>query len=187
MYKLFTDKKENFECKIELEGASLDDAVARLVVESKKLNLLFEGTIDNKGNCSIPIDKLRGLLKEDDSGSIKLEVIAEDVYFNPWESDFIVDTSKKIKVEIKEQSKSSKPKAKVSEIKQNTTKKVQKMKKINKIDKIVEILKTNEINTAIIYENKKEMVPLLKEYAKKIGYDKNIKVFLKEIMIKLSK
>ena len=41
MYKLFTDKKENFECKIELEGASLDDAVARLVVESKKLNLLF--------------------------------------------------------------------------------------------------------------------------------------------------
>ncbi len=187
MYKLFTDKKENFECKIELEGASLDNAVARLVIESKKLNLLFEGTVDTKGNCVIPIDKLRGLLKEDDSGSIKLEVIAEDVYFNPWESDFIVDTSKKIKVEIKEQSKSSKPQAKVTEVKQNTTKKVQKMKKINKIDKIVEILKNNDINTAIIYENKKEMIPVLKEYAKKIGYDKNIKVFLKEIMIKLSK
>ncbi len=183
MYKLFTDKKENFECKIELEGASLDNAVARLVIESKKLNLLFEGTIDTKGNCVIPVDKLKGLLKEDDSGSIKLEVIAEDVYFNPWESDFIVDTSKKIKVEIKEQAEITKPTAKVTEIKKNSI----KTKKINKIDKIVEILKNNDINTAVIYENKKEMIPVLKEYAKKIGYEKKINVFLKEVIVKLSK
>ena len=160
MYKLFTDKKENFECKIELEGASLDDAVARLVIESKKLNLLFEGTIDNKGNCLIPIDKLRGVLKENDSGNIKLEVIAEDVYFNPWESDFVVDTSKKIKVEIKEQSTISKPKAKMIEIK-NTSK---KKRKTDKIDKIVDVLKKNEISVATIYENKKEMLPILTEY-----------------------
>ena len=187
MYKLFTDKKENFECKIELEGASLDNAVARLVIESKKINLLFEGTIDTKGNCVIPVNKLKGLLKEDDSGSIKLEVIAEDVYFNPWESDFIVDTSKKIKVEIKEQAEITKPRAKVTEIKQDTTKKVEKTKKINTIDKIVEILKNNDINTAVIYENKKEMIPVLKEYAKKIGYEKKINVFLKEVIVKLSK
>ena len=182
MYKLFTDKKENFECKIELEGASLDDAVTRLVIESKKLNILFEGNIDNKGNCIIPIDKLKGLLKENDTGSMKLEVIAEDVYFSPWTSEFVVDTSKKIKVEIKEQSTIRKPRAKVTEIKQNTKKAV----KNSKIDKIVEILKKNNINTALIYENKEEMLPVLTEYAKKIGYEKKIKKFIKEIIYKLS-
>ena len=181
MYKLFTDKKENFECKIELEGASLDDAVARLVIESKKLNLLFEGTIDNKGNCLIPIDKLRRVLKENDSGNIKLEVIAEDVYFNPWESDFVVDTSKKIKVEIKEQSTISKPKAKMIEIK-NTSK---KKRKTDKIDKIVDVLKKNEISVATIYENKKEMLPILTEYATKVGYEKKMNEFIKKIIYKL--
>ena len=46
---------------------------------------------------------MRGLLGEDDTGKMKLEVIAEDTYFLPWESDFVVDTNKKIKVEVKSQ------------------------------------------------------------------------------------
>ena len=75
MYKLSTDKQENFECKIELEGASLNNASARLVVESTDLNLLFEGKIDTKGNCTIPVKKLKGLLKENSSGNLKLEII----------------------------------------------------------------------------------------------------------------
>ena len=64
---------------------------------------MFEGTIDKDGNCKVPIRKLNGLLKEDDSGTMKLEVIAEDTYFLPWESDFEVDTAKKIKVEVRQQ------------------------------------------------------------------------------------
>ena len=32
-YKLYTDKKEVFECKLHLEGASLSDSSARIVVE----------------------------------------------------------------------------------------------------------------------------------------------------------
>ena len=99
-YKLYTDKKEIFECKITLEGASLKDATSRIVVNTPDLKLMFEGTIDNNGNCKIPIRKLRGLFSENDKGTMKLEVIAEDTYFLPWESDFIVDTSKKIKVEV---------------------------------------------------------------------------------------
>ena len=54
-YKLYTDKKEIFECKITLEGASLKDAVSRIVVNTPDLKLMFEGTIDNQGNCKIPI------------------------------------------------------------------------------------------------------------------------------------
>ena len=43
MYKLFTDKKEVFECDIKLSGASLDKSNVRLVVESADVNLLFKG------------------------------------------------------------------------------------------------------------------------------------------------
>ena len=72
-YKLYTDKKEIFECKITLEGASLKDAKSRIVVNTPDLKLMFEGTIDNQGNCKVPIRKLRGLLGESDKGTIKLE------------------------------------------------------------------------------------------------------------------
>jgi len=103
MYKLFTDKSELFECDIKLEGASLSKSKARLVVETSDYSLLFKGTISKGGKCEIPIRKLKGLIDENTSGNIRLEVIAEDTYFTPWESDFEVDASKKVTVEVKSQ------------------------------------------------------------------------------------
>ena len=103
MYKLFTDKTEVFECNIKLEGASLKNSSARLIIESEDVNLMFEGTINKDGKCSIPIKKLKGLLEDSTSGQIKLEVIAEDTYFTPWESDFEVETARKVTVEVKSQ------------------------------------------------------------------------------------
>jgi hypothetical protein len=103
MYKLFTDKSELFECDIKLEGASLSKSSARLVVETSDYSLLFKGNINSKGKCEIPIRKLKGLIDENTTGSIRLEVIAEDTYFTPWESDFEVDVSKKVTVEVKSQ------------------------------------------------------------------------------------
>jgi len=93
MYKLFTDKSELFECDIKLEGASLSKSKARLVVETSDYSLLFNGSISSGGKCEIPIRKLKGLIDENTSGNIRLEVIAEDTYFTPWESDFKVDGS----------------------------------------------------------------------------------------------
>jgi len=101
MYKLFTDKTEVFECNIKLEGASLKNSQARLIIESEDVNLMFEGTINKDGKCSIPIKKLKGLLEDNTSGQIKLEVIAEDTYFTPWKSEFIVEASRKVTVEVK--------------------------------------------------------------------------------------
>ena len=69
-YKLYTDKQEIFECNIFLEGASLTKATSRIIVETQDLKLLFEGTIDKDGNCKVPIKKLRGLVSEDDKGTI---------------------------------------------------------------------------------------------------------------------
>ena len=103
MYKLFTDKSELFECSISLQGASLKKSKARLVVETSDYSLLFNGTISKSGKCEIPIRKLKGLIDEDTSGNIRLEVIAEDTFFTPWESDFEVETSKKVTVEVKSQ------------------------------------------------------------------------------------
>ena len=103
MYKLFTDKSELFECDIKLEGASLSKSKARLVVETSDYSLLFNGDINSSGKCEIPIRKLKGLIDENTSGNIRLEVIAEDTFFTPWESDFEVDASKKVTVEVKSQ------------------------------------------------------------------------------------
>ena len=103
MYKLFTDKSELFECDIKLQGASLSKSKARLVVETSDYSLMFKGTISKRGKCEIPIRKLKGLIDEDTTGNIRLEVIAEDTFFTPWESDFKVDASKKVTVEVKSQ------------------------------------------------------------------------------------
>ena len=103
MYKLFTDKSELFECDIKLEGASLKKSKARLVVETSDYSLMFNGSISKSGKCEIPIRKLKGLIDEDTTGNIRLEVIAEDTFFTPWETDFEVETSKKVTVEVKTQ------------------------------------------------------------------------------------
>ena len=103
MYKLFTDKSELFECNISLQGASLKKSKARLVVETSDYSLLFNGNINSSGKCEIPIRKLKGLIDENTTGNIRLEVIAEDTFFTPWESDFEVDASKKVTVEVKSQ------------------------------------------------------------------------------------
>lgn len=106
MYKLFTDKIENFEARIKLEGASLKKSSARLVVEAENFSLLFKGSIDENGNVKVPVRRLRGLLDENTNGAIRLEVIAEDTFFTPWESTFEVETAKSVKVEIKSQQSS---------------------------------------------------------------------------------
>ena len=103
MYKLFTDKSELFECDIKLQGASLKKSKARLVVETSDYSLMFNGSISTSGKCEIPIRKLKGLIDEDTTGNIRLEVIAEDTFFTPWETDFEVETSKKVTVEVKTQ------------------------------------------------------------------------------------
>ena len=132
MYKLFTDKAELFECDIKIEGSSLSKSTARLVVETSDYSLMFNGKIDTSGKCTIPIKKLKGLIDESSKGNIRLEVIAEDTYFVPWKSEFEIEASKKVTVEIRSQQKplveSKGPKVQVSNIKE--TKKINKTKQV---------------------------------------------------------
>jgi len=135
MYTLYSDKNNIFECDIQLEGASLSQAFARVIVEGEELNLIFNGEITNEGNCRIEMPKLN-MLKE--GGEMKLEVIADDMYFNPWNSDFELKKSKSITVEVKQPTKNV--------IKENKTKVVVKVN-----------------NEMPIIKNKKVIKPTIKE------------------------
>ena len=184
MYKLYTDKQETFECDLFLEGADLKESSARIVVESKDLTLMFKGTIDDKGNCKVPIKKLKGLMSENTTGDIKLEVIAEDTLIEPWQSDFIVDTAKKVTVEVKSQ-KEEKPQIKES------TKPMVKIKSVknytNPINEMVKVLKENGITLSKVLKNKKKIAPILENYSNRVNYRGGTKKFIKEVIQKLPK
>ena len=99
MYTLYSDKKNIFECDIQLEGASLSQAFARVIIEGDDLNLVFNGTITNDGYCKIEMPKLNVM---EGNGNMKLEVIADDMYFNPWDSSYELKKSKSVKVEVRQ-------------------------------------------------------------------------------------
>lgn len=136
MYTLYSDKNNIFECDIQLEGASLSQAFARVIVEGDNLNLVFNGNITNDGNCRIEMPKLN-MLKE--GGEMKLEVIADDMYFNPWNSDFELKKSKSVTVEVKQPSDQiiKENRAKVNVKVNNYTPKVDKVSKVKKPKKTI--------------------------------------------------
>ena len=43
------------------------------------------------------------------------------------------------------------------------------------------------MGVSTIYESKKTMIPMLREYSKKLGYKKGEKKFIKEVITKLAK
>ena len=67
---------------------------------------------------------------------MRLEVIADDVYFEPWSSDFSVITNKKVTVQIAEQEE-EKPKMKVQVVEQK-----EESKPVNKIVEDKNVKKT---------------------------------------------
>lgn len=164
MHILYTDKLENFKCTIDVEGSSIDETQARLILKSDKSNLLFEGKIKNSGECIIPINKLKGILKEGDTGNLVLEVISEDTLFSPYESTFTVKTSKKVTVEVQNNFDS------------NTKKKLNERVKVkvenpfnNHTENIVNILLENGINLSNMQKRKKDLNFIIENYCSKIN------------------
>jgi len=98
-YKIFRDKAEIFECRVQVEGANVNNAKVRLLLESNEWNIYFDGKMSAGGKCTIPLKKMN-ILSEGLKGTISLEVIVEDTVFYPWKESFQVQASKKVKVEI---------------------------------------------------------------------------------------
>jgi hypothetical protein len=100
-YRIVRDRNENFECNIQVEGTTLAESQARIILESDSWNFTFYGKIHPDGRCVVPIKK--GIpLPEGASGKIRLEVIADDQLFVGWEDSFVIESAKKVKVSLKE-------------------------------------------------------------------------------------
>ena len=167
MYTLYTDKQEIFECSISLEGASVKNSQARLIVETDHLNLLFKGTINESGKCTIPIKRLKNLIDESSTGQIRLEVIADDTYFTPWESKFNVKTAKKLTVEVATQSNKVSLKESAPTVTVKTTQQPIVPKHDNSnmhIANISKILRRSNININNMQSNKYKLNKIIEAY-----------------------
>jgi len=180
MYKLFTDKAELFECDIKIEGASLSNSTARLVVETSDYSLMFNGSISSDGRCKVPIRKLKGLIDESNKGNIRLEVIAEDTYFTPWKSEFEIQASKSVTVEVRSQSDKKVIKentVQVSNVKQQITK-----KEVDHVANIMKLLVRENINMKNLHLKKDRLNKIVATYTKYKPINENKKSVIKGVL-----
>lgn len=115
MFKLYTDKNNTFKCKVKVEGASESTAMARLIIEGETHNLMFEGKL-HEGVCEVNIGKFKNFDNFKSRGFVKLEVIADDTYFTPWKSEYTVEQSRNVVIEVIEEKKDLKPLVEITEI-----------------------------------------------------------------------
>ncbi len=121
-YPVYKDKIEDFKFEIYLEGdAKLSNTQARLILESEEWSIIFNGSIDRKGICTIPMKKL-SILEENTIGKIKVEVISDNTVFIPWEDEFKVKLSKKISIKMNEKVIQKKPEPQKTGVKINLKK-----------------------------------------------------------------
>ena len=101
MYKLLKDKNNEFQCEIKLEGASAKNAKVRLFLEGDGCEYAFNGKIENE-QCVIPLGKLKKFANLLESGKIRLEVVADDTLFVPYENNYELEAEKRVTVEVKQ-------------------------------------------------------------------------------------
>jgi len=168
--KLYTDRAEIFECNVALKGASLKNSSLRAVLKLQDKSLLYEGKIAPSGKGEVVFPKLKHLSEEGETGTMVLEVIADDAYFQPYEEQFIVETSKKATVEVL---KSAPAQPQIT------------IKKITPETQLVELLKSRGVTRRVILENKNKFSKVLHNYYQendfKIGYKKFLNNILSEI------
>ena len=156
MYKIFLDQNKFFQCNVAIEGASLNESEARLYLEAENFTLTFKGDINSDGTVKIPIAKLKGILTENYTGKIYLEVIAEDTVFKPWQSEFTTDISKKVKVDVQNDSRLSESFADAKP-KMLFTLKPDAFDTQQHIDEINNILKKNNVSKKSLLEKRNEV------------------------------
>lgn len=175
---VYTDKPTDFDFKVEVEGASLSEAKARLILSGEKANYIVEGTVGKDGSAKIEIPKLKGLVEDSSVGTMDLEVIVEDAYFSPWSGTYRVTASKKVTVnEIAQQKQPSKPAISVI-VKEN------KSPYQKKIDQIAEDLRNREITSRNILskQNKKYLYSLMEVTFNKSLQDLDNNVIISDII-----
>ena len=95
MLKLYKNKKNTFECRVEIEGSSYENAKPRLILmpTNDNRNLFFEGVID-KNTCKVVVTPNLDIPK---TGKVMLEVVVDNAtVFTPWQTEYeiIVEQAK---------------------------------------------------------------------------------------------
>jgi hypothetical protein len=116
MLKLYKNKKQTFECKVEIEGASYDKAKPRLVLmpSNDNRNIFFEGVIEGN-TCKVIVTPNLDIPK---TGKVMLEVIVDNTtLFQPWETTYeiVVEQAKVQSESIKLTFEPSQPSIKIVE------------------------------------------------------------------------
>jgi aromatic ring hydroxylase len=62
---------------------------------------MFRGEVTTDGKCIVPLNKL-SIYNDGDTGTIRLEVIAENTVFIPWERVYKIESSKKVNALVNE-------------------------------------------------------------------------------------
>jgi hypothetical protein len=179
--KLYRDKSELFTCDLEIEGASINKSEARLVLRFDTGEIrLYEGSLADDGRCDVDIPALTdGRAKR---GKAVLEIIADGSYFCPWESNFEVESSKKVSVtEVRLSNQTETPKV--------STKKTEKPKKkviskaIPKVN-LTESIKKHGLKTDVSNETVYMIGELWKAYENLPMSDKTkTKIMAEEVVI----
>lgn len=88
----YTDISKIFECDIILENAPLTDVIPRLIFKVSNRTFMFSGTIDGLGHCTFLIPAL-GSYNIIGTGTINLEIVVENVVFEPFSDTIIIKQS----------------------------------------------------------------------------------------------
>lgn len=183
MYTLYTDKTEDFKCNIGVEGAKISDTKARLVLKNNTVDLLFEGKVHSDGTCVVPIKKLKNILEEGTEGNIRLEVIAEDTFFSPWEDEFTVKTNKKVTVEVANKTTENV----IRENKISIDVDINSQQETNHGKVIADLLLENNITLLNLKDNIKTVQKVVEIYTKKHQIKAESNIIIDQIIENLTK
>ena len=177
MYNIQLDALKNFECTLKVQGTSLKKSKINLVIESEGIDIRCRGSIDDFGRVSIPIKRMKGILEENMTGNMYIEVIADDTYHTPFKTTYITEMSKKAEIidEIKSVSVAPEKKATMIMDVKGLLPEGKAMAKEVKIHSINIIKKMMKENINIFKKDDKEKSALLiKEYIEKNNVDKSL-------------
>ena len=147
------------------DGFFITSCITKSILD--KAISIFTGII---ASSFIVFPKLKGLTEEGQKGTMELEVIAEDAYFQPYEEDFEVNVSKKVTVEVLSKEE-KKPQIVVERITPET--------------ELMKMLKENGITKKMLVKNKSRFTPVLHNYYKEANIKEGFNVFLSKVLKRL--
>lgn len=145
----YRDKPNNFSCGIKINGASLSESKARLILAFPNKSVMFNGKISSKGEVSIDIPAIK---ESHDSGQATLEIIADSMLFEAWKSQFNIKSQRNIQVESVSVNQYDDKKIVIENVNANLDKQISKQKS--------RILKKN-----VSEKNKKIISKILEMYS----------------------